>query len=194
VAGKRKGIYGGFMRRHFDRFNHTVDSLWLLCGLVALFASLCSENLKAQDVRDEMKPGVRAGAGFLKSSVFIQDERLKQVSHIRAGDLDPAAGNEIGFGTRTGALLVNSEGKVLRFIKLAQGANPLAQFAIVPWPGENHCRFLRVGNITEPALLDDDGNVLWVYKLGFFAGGSLSVAEAADLDGDGLLEIALAVT
>jgi hypothetical protein len=152
--------------------------------------------------------GVKAGADYLSKEVLFEWPALKEIDAIEFGNLDGAAGNEIGILNQFGVtyLLPNGtlkEEKIFdRYIwrfKVGRGEQfkrgiyttmaPMYEFVDVEGDGvtEYFPRFDDVG--TAFVLMNFDGTLRWFYPFSWGWGGYH--AASGDLNNDGLSDFVI---
>ncbi|MBM3122932.1 MAG: VCBS repeat-containing protein, partial [Chloroflexi bacterium] len=132
------------------------------------------------------EPGVLLGEGFLAKRSLVQDESLGWITDIRAGELDPAPGPEIGIAGKRGALFLDDGGAVKAKVPFMARAGHVD---IIDVEGDGVCEFMnRGGSDGVASLIPHSGRITWIY--GGEPGGVMDMA-AGDVDGDGRPEFAV---
>lgn len=131
------------------------------------------------------KPGVITGAGRLTKSVYLKDKSLGVVSDIVMGELDPAAGKEIGIADYDGAVFIDTHARSKSYVSFPNIDNHVE---IIDIQKDGICEFLSNGSWGSAAtVLDHTGKQLWTYD----AKDGIDDMATGDVDGDGELEFAV---
>jgi outer membrane protein assembly factor BamB len=183
----------------YIKYFFIIPMLLLLCGCFDLLPYSRPSYTRPPD-RQEMPKIAKSDVELMKTK-FFQDNYMKNVSDIAYGELDPIDGHEIGVAGRGVVFFLDRDGKIKKRIELkfdnTMGMRNMIQLtginlSFIDSDNDNISEYLIRGSMGQPpSLYNHDGEMLWMYypDLGQYY---FDIADAGDVDGDGVLEYAVA--